>query len=155
MEEFKKYKYAIEACQNFIQFEENQDKTIAVWKKLSVLHAKDNNYLGEIHSLIEMSEICTTSIASISANVNRLNLLLSEGKLNSNKEERDAIVFRMIKIISNRMEFDIENFDEYTKIAWLYVHIGKIKEARKTIANILKIDPNHRYALKLSKTIKL
>lgn len=155
MEELKKYDEAIDACQNYLQFEGNQDKTIAVWKKLSFLHSKKRNHLGEMHALVEMCEIPTTSDASVDSTVNKLNKLISEDKLEDNIDDRNAIVERMISIVKKRFEFKEEYFDEYSNIAWLYIHIQKIKEAKDIIRKILKDCSDHIYAKKIGKRLGL
>lgn len=150
MEELKNYQAAILGCQYFLQKEMDSNKKISVWKKLAGLYQKESNYFGEIHSLIEMCEIESTSDAAVSSCATRMNQLLSDGRLNENDEEKKAIVDRMVHIMTLRLEKNQENLDDRTKLAWLYVHVGKIKNARKLIEKIQEKDPAHIYAAKLA-----
>ncbi|WP_298539992.1 hypothetical protein [uncultured Aquimarina sp.] len=153
MEEFNNYPGAISACQQFIQKENDINKTIPVWKRLSILYNKQNDFFGEIHSLIEMCEIENTSEASMSSCATRLIELLSSGELDSREDERNANTNRMIKIMNDRISDNFDNLDDRTKLAWLYVHLGKIGEAKKLIKMIFEKDKNHLYTKKLAKNI--
>ncbi|WP_299113678.1 tetratricopeptide repeat protein [uncultured Winogradskyella sp.] len=155
LEELRNYKGAISKYERFIQNESDPNKNISVWKKLADLYKKEKNYFGEIHSLIEMCEIDTTSEASISSCSNRLNRLLSEKKLEGSEDDKNAIISRMIELLKNKLENgSLNDLNDRTNFAWLYIHLGKIAEARKLTTQILKIEPDHFYALKLQQKFK-
>ena len=155
LEEFRNYRGAISKYQRFIQNESDPNKNISVWKKLADLYKKEKDYFGEIHSLIEMCEIDTTSEASISSCSNRLNKLLSEKKLEGSEGDKDAIISRMIELLKNKLENGgLNDLNDRTNLAWLYVHLRKIAEARKLTDEILRIEPDHFYALKLQQKFK-
>jgi len=72
----------------------------------------------------------------------------------SKKDEKDAIIYRMIQLLEDRISNSCEDYlDESTNLAWLYIHINKIKEARKITQSVLEIDKNHIHALKLIQKI--
>ncbi|MBW8198320.1 hypothetical protein [Flagellimonas abyssi] len=150
LEEVNNKNGAIGACQQFIQNEQDYNKLIPVWKRLSKLYAKQKDFFGEIHSLIEMCAIDNVSGAAISACATRLNQLLSNGSLDSKEDEKKALSRRLITILNDYIVQDDNNLDDRTKLAWIYVHIKKINEARKLVQFIIEKDPNHVHAIRLA-----
>ncbi len=149
MEEFGNNKSAIESCQQFIQNERDVNKKISVWKRLSGLYKKEGDFNGETHSLVEMCEIDSTLDSTISSNVTRINFLISNGKLDSNEDEKTAIIKRMIKILNKRLENNHTNLDDRTKLAWLNLQLDRTREAKKIVEFILNKNPNHIHAKRI------
>ncbi|MEQ9412745.1 MAG: hypothetical protein RIF39_02885, partial [Cyclobacteriaceae bacterium] len=97
----------------------------------------------------------STSFTTISYSSNRINQLIAENKFEINSEEKSAILGKMIQIFIARAEKSAVDNDDRSKLAWLYLHDRRVKEAKQIVKSVLEEDPEHFHCLNLSKKLNL
>lgn len=146
---------SISCCQKFLENEQDDNRKIAAWKKLSALYRKEGDAIGEAQALIEMCVYASTSFETVSTSVKRINELVSKNKFEITNEERLAIVRRMTSIFDGRLKDGTGDSDDYSQLAWLNLHIKNKKEAIQIVRGVLSVDPNHYHCLNLAAKLNL
>jgi hypothetical protein len=137
---------AKEAIIRFLQVNPKGEETRAAWKKLSQLCAITEDWMGEIHALVEMCEIPGTPFIDISNSANRLNNLLHHHQFMAFDEK-----LILARRLADRMNDRIVEADstDCSRLAWLCLHI---KDARRALAVAemgLSLNPDDEYCLKI------
>ncbi len=149
-EENQRYPDAILALQNYLESPDiEESKKIRAWKKMAALNKQLNNHHTEAHALIQMCQINSTSFASVSTTASRIIALSSEKKLDDNEQMKRYILSNAIKLLKDRLDDNEGSHDDYTQLAWLYIHNREIKRARIVAKNVLKQNPLHGHSLNI------
>jgi tetratricopeptide (TPR) repeat protein len=145
----------IECYQNYLEFEIDDYRKIAIWKKLAGLYLKQGRAFEEANAILRMAEIPFVSFSLISTSAGRINQIVSDGSLH-NVEEKMAILDKMIEIFEDRRRngYTVDS-DDLSKLTWLYIHYGNIKEAKKIVKIVLEKEPNHQHCLKIARKLSM
>ncbi|MBS3913062.1 MAG: hypothetical protein KG003_01040 [Bacteroidetes bacterium] len=152
-EEEGKIDKAIQSLQRHLETTSNENETYSSWEKLAELFYKTHDADGEMHALIEMSELSITSIDKIRVIVFKINSLFRNNKFQTDNSEKQILSHRLITAYKNILDKNSYESDDCSQLAWLYLNAGDRKNAKKVVIKGLEIDPNHVHCLKLKTTL--
>jgi len=152
-EEEGKIDKAIESLQRHLETSTNENETYSSWEKLANLYYKIHDADGEMHSLIEMSELSITTIDKIRVIVYKINSLFKNNKFQTDNAEKQILSHRLISAYKNLLDKNYYESDDCSQLAWLYLNAGNRKDAKRAVQKGLEIDPNHIHCLKLKSNL--
>ena len=114
-----------------------------VWKRLADLCERTNDFVGAVHALVEMCEHSVVPFFVVSNTANKLNSLFWNKSLRLDTDEKRILVQRLASVMSGRLsEADA---DDYSRLAWLYLHLHNEKEAKNLTEEGLKLDGENEH----------
>lgn len=144
------YARAKEAILRFLQVNPKTEEKRAAWKKLSELCGLTEDWMGEIHALVEMCEILGTPFVDISNSANRLNNLLHHYQIIA-LDEKNILVRRLAELMNDRIgEGDST---DCSRLAWLYLHLDDARRACELVEAGLRREPTNEYCLKIKRRL--
>ncbi len=152
-EEEGKTTKAIESLQRYLESATDENELYSCWEKLADLYAKNNDWDGETHALIELSELSITSIDKLRLIVYRINTLFRNNKFQTDTSEKQILSQRLINAYKSNLDKGSYESDDCSQLAWLYLNAGDRKNARVVVRKGLNIEPNHIHCLKLESTL--
>jgi len=141
---------AKEAVRRYLELTSRSEDQRAAWKRLAVYCRQTDDWNGEIHALVGMSELPDTSLEDISNSANRLNGLFATHQFLFN-EERNLLVARLAHVMEAHMED--ANATDCSRLAWLYLMLRDEEKARNLVDRGLKLEPSNEYCLKLKEKL--
>ena len=140
---------SLESLQHFLETAENENELYSCWEKLANLYSKSNNWDGEAHALIELSELSITSIEKLRQIVFRINSLFRNNKFQTDTTEKQLLSQRLINSYKSILDKGFYEGDDCSQLAWLFLNAGDRKNAIKVVKKGLDIDPHHIHCIKL------
>lgn len=123
------------------------------WKRLADLSGQTGDLESTVHALIEMCERGRVPFSVISNAANKLNSLFSLQRLSLDSEEKRILVARLAKVMSSRM---IEaNADDYSRIAYLYLHLQDLSEAKRMTSEGMNLDGDNAHLNRLAHRLSI
>jgi len=121
------------------------------WTRLQNLCVKTEDWSGQAHALLETSELPEADLNTTSSCANTLNWLLHEGKLRLDTDEKRVVMSRMVRLMEERIEESAADAtgDDYSRLAWLYLHLGRRADAKSCATDGLQVDPQNEHCLRL------
>jgi hypothetical protein len=151
-EEEGEIEQSIESVQHFLETVSNENELYSCWEKLANLYSRNNDWEGETHSLIELSELSITSIDKLRQIVYHINSLFRNNKFQTDTTEKQILSQRLITSFKNLLDNGIYESNDCSQLAWLYLNAGDKKNAIIIVKKGLEIDPHNTHCNKL-KTI--
>ncbi len=146
---------AIESIQYYLEVTDKEHQIFSCWDKLAYLFSKNNDWNGEMHALIELSELSITPTDRIRANVYKINALFRANKFQTDSTEKQILAERIVKVFRKIVfEGECESSD-CSQLAWLYLHVNDRKNAIKAVKKGLGIAPHNHHCLKLKVTLNI
>ncbi|HBS85701.1 MAG TPA: hypothetical protein DEA97_04040 [Bacteroidales bacterium] len=144
---------AIESLQRHLETCTNEVEAYNSWEKLADLFYKAHDADGEMHALIEMSELTVTSLDKIRAIVYKINSLFKNKKFQTDNAEKQILSQRLITSYKHILDNNSYESDDCSQLAWLYLNAGDRKNAKRITTKGLEIDPYHIHCLKLKSSL--
>ena len=139
---------AVNAAERYIeevQADGDPAATYMGWIRLAELSRRSDDRLQELLSLVEAGCV-SDSINLISDIANRVNFLLSDYLPDS--DEKRLLVSRLSVQMERRLSS--ASATDYSRLAWLYLHMGRDNDARRVTTVGLSLDGNNRYCRALA-----
>jgi tetratricopeptide (TPR) repeat protein len=139
---------AREKLRRYLESDPSSEQAAYAWSMLArVCHRLDDLY-GEAYALIERAQIASVPFTDVSAAANRLNSLLRSRVPGRDNEDRRHLVRRLASIMDSRQsEADA---DDFSRMAWLSIHLGESERAKQYIARGLQLDSQNQHCLALA-----
>jgi tetratricopeptide (TPR) repeat protein len=126
--------------------EVNPDDSEA-WRQYAQ-HARNlGDFSREINAMFRLAERPGAPYGDISNAANLLNRFLNERVLSFDVDERRAMLERVIGLMRSRIAEADAN--DHSRLAWLYLNLGNLDEARNLAAKGLVLDPTNPHCLRL------
>jgi hypothetical protein len=124
------YMEQVKQCyQRYLEKPNGPLSAVDAWRKLSDICRQSGDALGELHALSEMCVLPEVSLVVLSNAANRVNSILG-----SPYRERVPKVERIVlaRKIADKLETHARKLDaeEFSRLAWLYIHLGDEEKAR-------------------------
>lgn len=148
-----RYEKAKEAVRKYLEKPSSLDEEMSAWTKLANICARTEDWLGQIHALVEMTNIDSVSFDKISDSANRINLLFRKQLLTLDSEEKAALISKLIQVMEKRI--DEGDSTDCSRLAWLYLHSQDRKKAKHYIEKGLAKDETNEYILSLAAKMNL
>lgn len=135
---------AIEAIRQYL---EARPDDLSAWTRLARACSAEQDFLAEANSYVQRAVRPECSYYDVSFAANRLNALVGEGRLQLDQAELSALTWELIEVMEQRITEASSN--DYSRLAWLYVHTGDNSKALQWIETGLENDPDNEHCLKL------
>lgn len=139
---------AKDALRRFLEIDATSPAAAEAWMMLADACYKTGDALGEVHALIERAQLNAMSFSDVSNAANRLNQLLKEQYFRIDREDKRELAQRIAAVLEKRRsEADA---DDYSRMAWLAIHLGREGVARDYVTAGLAIDRDNYHCLRLA-----
>lgn len=123
------------------------------WRLLGRASYQTGDSLGEVHSLIERAQLSAVPFHDVSNTANLLNRLLRDHDFEVDKDERRQLAKRLLSVLERRRgEADA---DDYSRMAWLALHVGQDQKAIEYATEGLGIDASNDHCRKIAQRLGL
>ncbi|MGE3979238.1 MAG: NB-ARC domain-containing protein, partial [Nitrospira sp.] len=144
---------AKDALRRFLEIDALSPKAAEAWLMLAHACNKTGDALGEVHALIERAQLDATSLSDVSNAANRLNQLLKEQYFRIDREDKRELAQRIAAVLEKRRsEADA---DDYSRMAWLAIHLDQEGVARDYVTAGLAIDQDNYHCLRLAQRLNM
>lgn len=129
----------------------DQSERERAWFWLADLCHLDGDAIGEAHALSEIVMLPGSTLETIGIVANRMNNKLRELKGRDIEESWSNEVQQLIQKVAETMNLHIGSLDSTgcSRLAWLYLNIGKVDRARDVTGIGLEKDPFNEHCLRL------
>jgi len=141
------YAKAKEELRRFLENEPSSKDAAEAWRMLGHACYRTGDPLGEVHAFIERAQISSVPFYDVSNTANRLNELLRSHELEIDREEKRALARRIALALENRR--DEASADDFSRMAWLAIHLGQETKARQYADAGLEKDPDNHHCGKI------
>jgi NB-ARC domain len=143
-------KNAAEAIRQYLVDATDPNERTLGWRRLSKLYGRMNDIPGEIHALVEISEVDGAGVEEISESANRVTMLLTmlkDSRMSLESDEKKILVRKLATSLERRV--DELNGTDLSRLAWLKIHLGDDRSAFKFVKIGLEREPANEHCLKL------
>lgn len=152
-EEENNIEKAIQSLQQFLEIASKDAQRFSCWEKLANLYHQINDFDGEIHALIELSELSITTIPKLRIIVYRVNSLFKNNKFQTDTTERQMLSQRLLNSYKKQLDNRGYESDDCSQLAWLYLNAGDRKNAIHMVKKGLQLDESHIHCNRLKSTL--
>lgn len=142
-----KLERAKEALGRYLEAAPRSKEQMQAWQKLAEYCHRTQDRVGEIHALVEMSQLPEMPFTEISSAANRLNGLLRFHQFLDLYEIKVSLR-KLAQTMVSRVT-DEGDATDCSRLGWLYLHLGDGTKARHLIERGLDLEPENQYCLKL------
>lgn len=151
-------KYLNQAKSGVEQFLENSagedpTKIAEGWDLLGTISYKLGDSLGEVHADIEKANVVDVPYWEISRTANELNAFLREYGTEIDRENKVMLAERILSVMYERRAE--ASAGDYSRIAWLCIHLKRIEQAKSSVLSGLELDPANPHLTALEKRLKI
>ena len=141
---------AILNVQAFLQGDQNGPGSVDAWRLLANVYYMQSNVLGEVHAFVERAQFGSVPFYDLSNTANLLNrnyhgLDLDDGKL--------QLTQRLLDVMEARKRE--AQPDDYSKMAWLALHLSQRDKAEEFAELGLDIDPENVHCQRIASRLGL
>ncbi len=111
-----------------------------------------DDYIGEIHALLEIIAFSDVEYETVSDAANRINNMLSFRKLEVDSEKKEVLIRNIADIMKRRI--DEATADDCSRLAWLLLHLRREAQAHEVCRKGLELDPYNMHCHKLMKRLE-
>jgi tetratricopeptide (TPR) repeat protein len=141
---------AIRAIQKYLESPTLNKDALSGWQRLARLYRLEKNWQAEVNALVEYCLVPDIPFSELSNSANMINRLLNENKTAVDSLEKSISIQKVTKVFENRIYKDkYSDSDDYSRLAWLFLHLNEEKKAKEVVELGLKINPNNVYCQKL------
>jgi hypothetical protein len=142
-----------EAVRRYLETTPSRGDQEIAWRHLASLCHRTSDGVGEIHALVEMCKLPNTPFSTLSNTANRLNALFREQYLALDSEEKRIVVQNFVHLLESRAG-EAEPID-YSRLAWLCLHIHDESKARMYAESGLSLDPHNEHCTRLVRRLEI
>lgn len=142
------YENAKEELKRFLENDATSEEASDAWQLLGHASYQTGDALGEVHAFIERAQIKSVPFYDVSNSANRLNELLRKGRLAIDNDEKRALAQRIVTVLERRR--NEASADDFSRMAWLAIHLGLDAKAREYAQAGLALDPENYHCRKIA-----
>ena len=138
---------AVENIRLFLQRDENGPDSARAWHMLANAYYRLQDFLGEIHAYVERAQFESVPFYDVSNTANSLNRRYTELELPVDAKRQLAQT-----MLDRRLEARVSEAkaDDFSRMAWLAIHLTQTDRAREFAARGLAMDPENEHCLNIS-----
>ena len=121
------------------------------WKRLADICRDSNDVNGELHAIGEMAILPGLEVNVLTSLAKRVNTRLAELPSDQKRDVSSDVKERSLQILADQLEVRVSKLDGMgcSRLAWLYVHLGKDGEARRVASHGLYLEGYDHHCAKL------
>ena len=139
---------AIANIQSFLQGDRNGAGSADAWRVLADVYRRKNNVLGELHAFVERAQYGSIPFYDLSNTANLLNRKFRELDFDDGRRQ---LAHRLLVAMEGRIHE--AGPDDYSRMAWLALHISQEGKAKALAESGLKLDPENIYCQRIASRI--
>lgn len=144
---------AKQCVQSYLETPDNLEMQKKAWKMFQTYCYRTNDKLGEMHAIVELTQLPNSSFQELSDSANKLNLMFSFKLLEIDTYEKEVLISKLLDAIEKRAgEGDAT---DYSRIAWLALNIHDEKKAREYTERGYAMDQTNPHIQSLVKKFNL
>lgn len=134
----------------FLETADAQER-MEVWLRLADLCHSTDDAMGEVHALGEAALLPLATPETIGVLANRINNKIRDLKERRIEASWSPEVNQLIERVAHAMErhLNVLSATDCSRLAWLYLNIGKDDRARDIARRGIKYEPTNEHCLKL------
>jgi len=117
------------SLRRYLETSPNLGEVIDTWQRIAGLCQQDRDTVGEIQSLVELSQLHDISFNEISNVANRLNQLFRESYLIVDDDEKRVIVNQLASVMEKRISEG--DATDCSRLSWLFLHLHDADRAKR------------------------
>ena len=129
---------AISSIDAFLQGDQNGPESADAWRLLAHVYHRKRHTLGEINAFVERSQFASVPFYDLSNTATLLNSKYRELEFVDGKVQ---LVRRLLDVMEVRSRE--ANSDDYSRMAWLALHLSREDKAKQFTKHGLEIDPEN------------
>ena len=136
------------ALMRFLESDPTGPLAADVWRKLARTYCRLGDTLGEIHAYVERAKFQAVPFYDVSNTANRLNQVLREQGSRIQQDEKRALAGQLLVVMHDRR--DEADADDFSRMAWLALHLGQESKAHDYVRTGLQLDPDNSHCQQLA-----
>jgi tetratricopeptide (TPR) repeat protein len=142
----------IKSVQRYIQSSPSDTERRDSWRKLVYIHRNNGDWLSESHSLSEICLIPGTQVNEISNISDRIiKRIMNHSETDMEHKE---LLFRKLSEVFEKRINESNSSTDYSRLAWLNIHIKEQEKALKFAKKGLEINPYCGYCSKIIQNLE-
>ncbi|MYB62815.1 MAG: ATP-binding protein [Gemmatimonadetes bacterium] len=121
------------------------------WKRIANIRMSRDDYKGELHAHVQSCRYSKVPPPELSNTANKINNILSFDSVKVSREEKQFLIKGVVDAL---LEIEDElNSTDFSRLAWLQLHLDEKNAARQTVAKGLKLDPDNQHCIGLKQRL--
>jgi hypothetical protein len=141
------------AVQTYLETPEDNETTRIAWKMLQTYCIRTEDWLGEVHAIVELAKLPGTTFQELSNSANRLNLLFTSKLIAIDTYEKEVLVSKLLDVIDTR--YNEGDSTDFSRIAWLALNNHDEAKAKEYTERGLAIDQYNPHIQSLATRLNL
>jgi len=139
------------AYKDYIRVAENEKDRILGWQTYLEACQRNNDWEGEVGAITGIVQLPNVPFYMISEAAQRITEYYYSHSASFDREIKRSLVEYVISVMEKRI--DEANGDDYSRIAWLCLHINDEVKAAQFVHEGLKLDPDNVHCTRLSERL--
>ena len=125
-----------------------EEPTWAAWNRIAAIRRQRGNVSGELVALAQSCRHSTTPTSELSDAANQINSILSQESTSTISRETKQFLIKDVVGALNQQSDELDATD-FSRLAWLQLHLGDPAAALEAVDRGLRIDKNNRHCIGL------
>jgi hypothetical protein len=147
------YAQAKEELRRFLENDSKSEAAAEAWRLLGHANYRTGDTIGEVHAFIERAQISSVPFHDISNTANRLNEVIRQMGFEIDKDQKRALAQRIANALDRRRAE--ASSDDFSRMAWLAIHLAQESKAAEYIAAGLALDPGNTHCRNIADRLKV
>jgi hypothetical protein len=146
---------AKECLRRYLESEKDPAEKIAVWERLALTCKRTDDWVAEVHALVEMCNLPGVPIEIVSGAVNRWNNASRQQSLGPTlaTDEKQLLGKKLMSVAERKMAG--ADATDWSRMAWLALSIHDEQKAEEFTRNGLAVDPEDEHCLNLAEKLHI
>jgi len=147
---------ARESLKEYLKQDITHERKKLAWLNIADLSKQIDDPYGEIHALTEMCMLPEVPFYFFSNAADKIfkHLRHSPQPIKIDSESKDYFIRKLADMMQERIFWEGDATD-YSRIAWLYIHLKDTEKAKLAVKHGLEIDEDNVYCLRLAERLKV
>jgi hypothetical protein len=141
------------AVLRYLESETDPMNLRSAWEKSALMCRQSQDWVGEIHALVELSSQPDVAFAVISQAINRFNSIFSQQLIPNVTDERHVLGQRLATIF--KVRDDEANATDCSRVAWLFLSLHNEDSAREYALKGIQMEPQNEHCRNLAIRLNL
>jgi hypothetical protein len=137
----------------YLEDVDDPEEARLVWQQLARLCRSTEDWVGEIHAIVELCSLSGATIRDISTGLNRWNNLFKQQALYIAGDERQILGRRLLQLFEQNSA--AANATDMSRAAWLHIALHEEERAAELVREGLSGEPDNEYCQNLAEKLRI
>ncbi len=143
----------LDYLREFIKTDVDDEEKKEVWQLLADIYSNKKDWFNRVNALVEKCSLSKNSLFDISEVANEINRHFQQNNLDLDSEVKEKIILKIATTMESKMSEATAT--DYSRLAWLYLHLKNENQARVMTCIGLEKDPYNEYCNNLASSALL